>query len=275
MAQMPVNTKTDPAEADAHQRFAFVIPVFNHADAVVAVIRKALASGFPVVVVDDGSTDGAVDQLDRIPDITLIRHARNRGKGAALMTGMKAASEIADWAITIDADGQHDPADATGLMRAVIGSGERPIAVGIRQGMDAEDVHWTSRFGRQFSNFWVWCSGGCWSPDTQSGFRVYPLPEALNLNVRAGGYQFEIEILAKAAWRRIPLAQAPVSVDYRPGNGRLSHFRPFADFMRNSRTFARLIIQRLFIPPPIRRRYLASSANRVKYQRHAEKKTGN
>lgn len=263
MASTSSKTSFNASAAGGRERFSFVIPVFNHADEVGAVIRKALQFGFPVIVVDDGSTDDTADRIDEIPDITVLHHARNRGKGAALMTGLTAASGVADWAISIDADGQHNPADAIGLIRAVSESGRRPIAVGTRQGMDAEDVHWTSRFGRQFSNFWVWCSGGCWSADTQSGFRVYPLPEALNLNVRSGGYQFEIEILAKAAWGRIPLVQAPVSVDYRPGGGRRSHFRPFVDFMRNSRTFARLIIQRLFIPQPFRRRFLASSANRV------------
>jgi glycosyltransferase involved in cell wall biosynthesis len=271
MEQIHANAGNNAAGSDSRQRFVFVVPVFNHADEVAAVVGKAKKLGFPVIVVDDGSTDGSTERIQDIPEITVLRHPRNRGKGAALMTGLAAAAETADWAITLDADGQHDPADAPDLIRAVLESDQRPLALGVRQGMNAEDVHWTSRFGREFSNFWVWCSGGRWSADTQSGFRIYPLPEALNLNVRSGGYQFEIEILAKAAWRRIPLVEAPVSVDYRPGRGRQSHFRPFVDFMRNFGTFARLITQRLFIPAAIRGRLLASAANQVKYLRHVEK----
>jgi glycosyltransferase involved in cell wall biosynthesis len=271
MEQIPANAVNNAAGSDSRQRFVFVVPVYNHADEVAAVVGKAKGLGFPVIVVDDGSTDGSSEQIEAIPEITVLRHPRNRGKGAALMTGLAAAAETADWAITLDADGQHDPADAPNLIRAVLESDQRPLALGVRQGMDAGDVHWTSRFGREFSNFWVWCSGGRWSADTQSGFRIYPLPEALNLNVRSGGYQFEIEILAKAAWRRIPLVEAPVSVDYRPGRGRQSHFRPFVDFMRNFGTFARLITQRLFLPAAIRGRLLASAANQVKYLRHVEK----
>jgi glycosyltransferase involved in cell wall biosynthesis len=274
METMPANAANRSTGSGSRPRFVFVMPVYNHGDAVTAVIWKAKALGYPVIVVDDGSTDGTAERIAQIPHITVLRHPCNQGKGAALMTGLASAAEIADWAVTIDADGQHDPADAPHLIRAVLESACRPLAIGVRQGMDAGDVHWTSRFGRVFSNFWVWCSGGRWSADTQSGFRIYPLPEALNLNVRSGGYQFEIEILAKAGWRRIPVVEAPVSVDYRPGRGRQSHFRPFVDFMRNFCTFARLITQRIFIPAAIRGRLLASAANRMKKRKHVEQETG-
>jgi hypothetical protein len=122
--------------------------------------------------------------------------------------------------------------------------------------MEAEGVHWTSRFGRKFSNFWVWAAGGYRSSDSQSGFRIYPLPETLQLGIVADRYQFEVEVIVKARWKKLPLVEAPVTVRYPPGQ-RVSHFRPFVDFMRNSTTFARLIVQRLFLPPALRRRMTA------------------
>ena len=70
--------------------------------------------------------------------------------------------------MTIDADGQHKPEDAENLLQAVE-EGQRPIVVGNRQGMVGEHVPWTSRFGRKFSNFWVWVSGGPLIADSQSG----------------------------------------------------------------------------------------------------------
>ncbi len=88
--------------------------------------------------------------------------------------------------------------------------------------------------------------------DSQSGFRIYPLPEILHLNVAARRFQFEIEVLVKARWNMIPVHEAPVSVNYRPGTKRISHFRPFTDFMRNTGTFARLIFQRVVFPNSIR-----------------------
>jgi len=258
MMEKSPNTATDTTNTHPTGPFAFVIPVFNHADKVGDVIRAALTLNLPVIVVDDGSTDSTVDRVKNIPDIRLLQHSRNRGKGAALLTGMMLAAKSARWAISVDADGQHAPGDALNLIRA-IPAGQRPIVVGTRQGMGAAEVNWTSRFGRKFSNFWVRVSGGCWVDDSQSGFRIYPLPESLNLNVKSRRYQFEVEVLVKAAWKNIPLVQAPVSVTYLPASRRISHFRPFVDFMRNSRVFARLVIQRFFVPPAIRRRCFASS----------------
>ena len=226
-------------------KFAVVIPVYNHGQAVAAVVEKAMRLGLPVFVVDDGSTDSFRENIAPLGGIHLLRHAGNKGKGAALLTGFAEASKIADWAITLDGDGQHCPADALNLVGA-IPAGQRPIVVGRRTGMAGKHVPWTSRFGRKFSNFWVAVSGGPLLQDSQSGFRIYPLPEAMNLGVIARRYQFEVEILVRAKWTGIPVIEAPVGVNYAPGAERISHFRPFVDFMRNSGTFARLIFRRVF-----------------------------
>ncbi len=239
-------------------RFAVIIPVYNHEQAVLDVIEKALCLNFPVFVVNDGSTDSTADRIKNIDDILLLRHAENKGKGAAILTGFARAAQVADWAITIDADGQHDPLDALNLIRA-IPENTRPIVIGSREGMAGTHVPWTSRFGRGFSNFWVFLSGGPRVTDSQSGFRIYPLPEAMGLNVTAKRYQFEVEILVKARWRKIPVIEAPIRVRYAPGKERISHFRPFIDFLRNSNTFSRLIFQRILIPAGIRNRVKPSA----------------
>lgn len=233
--------------------FSIVIPVFNHPEKVKDVILSCVELGFPVFVVDDGSTDATVDQIRDIKGIHLIQHEKNRGKGAAIMTGFSEAVKSSDWAITIDADGQHNPEDAIQLIAALTDKA-RPIVVGFRTGMTGKHVHWTSSFGRIFSNFWVRLAGGPKILDTQSGFRVYPIPESIELNTKAKRFQFEVEILVKAAWKGVPVIETPVSVSYSPGSGRISHFRPFVDFVRNSQTFCRLIVQRIFIPLSIRKR---------------------
>ena len=228
-------------------RFAFVIPVYNHAGSVAHVVKDAQALRFPVFVVDDGSTDNTYDQIKEIKGIQILRHQQNLGKGAAIMTGFTAASAVADWAITIDADGQHYPQDALKLIKA-IPKKTRPIVVGARSDMTGVHVPWTSRFGRKFSNFWVRTSGGPAISDSQSGFRIYPLPEALNLGTKARRFQFEVEILVQAKRKRLQIIEAPVRVHYNPEGGRISHFRPFVDFLRNSSTFTRLIFTRIFPP---------------------------
>jgi glycosyltransferase involved in cell wall biosynthesis len=234
-------------------KFAIIIPVFNHKEMIASVIRKAVKLNFPVFVVDDGSTDLTFDNIKKIKDIKILRHAENKGKGAAILTGMEEVLKIADWAITIDADGQHNPDDALALIKS-IQPGTRPVVIGMRKDMIGDDVPWTSRFGRGFSNFWVWLSGGPAVTDSQSGFRIYPLPEALGLNVKSRRYQFEVEILVKAKWKGIPVQEAPISVCYTPGTKRVSHFRPFIDFVRNSSVFARLIVTRIFVPGFVRKK---------------------
>jgi glycosyltransferase involved in cell wall biosynthesis len=227
-------------------RFAVLIPVYNHAAGIVSVIERVLALNLPVWVVDDGSTDGTAEGLVRFGEVTVLRHEENRGKGEAILTGFSAMAGNVDWAVTLDADGQHDPADVPVLIRA-IPAGKRPIVIGRREGMIGDDVPWTSRFGRKFSNFWVRAAGGPVLSDTQSGLRIYPLPEAMRLGVRARRFQFEVEILVRARWAGIPIVEAPVNVSYTPGMKRISHFRPFVDFCRNSGTFSRLIFLRIII----------------------------
>ena len=243
----------NPSDTGNEGRFAVIIPVYNHENAVADVIKKSLCLNYPVFVVNDGSTDSTADRIRDIEGICTLHHNENRGKGAAILTGFVQAVQVADWAITIDADGQHDPQDALNLIRA-IPEKARPIVVGRRDGMTGNHIPWTSRFGRKFSNFWVFLSGGPRITDSQSGFRIYPLPEAMDLNVSAKRYQFEVEILVRAQWRKIPVIEAPIRVIYAPGKERISHFRPFVDFVRNSNTFTWLILQRIVIPVNIRNR---------------------
>lgn len=243
-----------PEKVSGRSRFALIIPLYNHEEKVADVVLGVLKLGWPVFVVDDGSTDSSYERIKAIGGIVILRHRENEGKGAAIRTGFAAAAQVADWAVTIDADGQHHPEDVTHLIRA-IPENQRPIIIGRREGMLTPDIPWTSRFGRQFSNFWVRLSGGPRMTDSQSGMRLYPLPEAMNMKVKARRFQFEVEILVKAAWKGIPVIEAPIRVTYQPGSGRVSHFRPFVDFLRNSSTFSRLIFMRIVIPPFIRNKY--------------------
>jgi glycosyltransferase involved in cell wall biosynthesis len=234
------------------QKAAVIIPTYNHGSRVLAVIADARRLGLPIIVVDDGSTDDTWSKLTTCNGVQALRHKRNRGKGAALLTGMRAAAaRSARWAVTLDADGQHRAHDATNLL-AAIPDGQRPIVIGRRRVM--AEAPWTSRAGREFSNFWVWVAGAPWLHDTQSGLRIYPLPETLTLGVRARRYQYEIEVLAKAAWAGASILEVPVEVIYQRGAARISHFKPGLDFLRNTATFYHLITRRVFTPRLWRRR---------------------
>ena len=249
---MSPNKKINISKITKKGSFAIIIPVYNHAQRIGNVIKRSLKLNMPVFVVNDGSTDSTYDKIMSINGIYNLHHDENRGKGAAITTGFAEAAKVADWAITIDADGQHNPEDALKMIQA-IPDNERPIVVGMREGMMKKSVPWTSRFGRKFSNFWVLLSGGPKMTDSQCGFRIYPLPESFDLKVIAERFQFEVEILVKARWKKIPVIECPISVSYAPEPERISHFRPFIDFLRNSSTFARLIFQRITIPSFIRK----------------------
>jgi glycosyltransferase involved in cell wall biosynthesis len=226
-------------------RAAFVVPLYNHRNTVRQVVQAALGIGWPVVVVDDGSTDGGAHGLEELGDVVVIRHAANLGKGAALLSGLAALSSRVDYAVSLDADGQFDPHEASRLLGEVTGS-ERPLVLGSREGMGKATVPRGSRFGREFSNFWVRVSGGPRLRDSQTGFRAYPIAETLALGVRARRFEFEVEVLVRAHWSRTPVLEVPVTVVYPEKPERVSHFRLGLDSLRNAATFARLVLGRLF-----------------------------
>jgi uncharacterized protein (DUF2062 family) len=207
-----------------------VIPLYNHAAAVRDVALRALALHQRVLVVDDGSTDGGADTLADLP-VTVLRHAVNRGKGAAIMTAAAEARRMGmTHIVTIDADGQHDPADFPLFVREIATHPEA-IIVGCRN-FDTANVPGSSIFGRKFSNFWLRVQTGKSLGDTQSGFRAYPLMVLERLRLGQKHYSFEVEVLVKAAWAGVDLRDVPIFVHYPPAGERISHFGAFRDNFR-------------------------------------------
>ena len=209
-----------------------IIPTYENERTIADVVRCTLVAGRDVIVVDDGSTDGTGQILAKIGGIELITHPGNRGKGAALRSGLRRALERGHaWAITIDADGQHDPGEIPLLVDA-IRAGPRAIVVGAR-GMKAGGAPLRCRAGLALSNFLVRILAGKRLPDSQSGFRAYPLREVAALGLRARGFELEVEVLLKAAWAGVEIRHVPVSVRYPGRRGeRATHFRPVRDTVR-------------------------------------------
>jgi hypothetical protein len=166
---------------------------------------------------------------------------------------MQAAHEAGvRWVLTLDSDGQHLVSEAERLLQPVLEAEPGPMLVlGRRAGMDGPKVPWTSRWGRRWSNFWVWMAGGSWVSDSQSGFRLYPVPETLQLPSRSTRFQFEMEVLVDAHRAGIPIRSADVSVEYAPPGGRISHMDPWKDFLRNTVVIVRLMLKRLMPRPAL------------------------
>ncbi len=220
------------AATEQHKGIFVVIPVYNHGATLRQVVEGVLEQYDLVLVVDDGSNEPVEPLLEGL-GVELIRHAQNHGKGAALKSaaawGLKRGLTHM---ISLDADGQHAPGDLPQFF-AAIGKEPETLFVGHRD-FSQENIPGSSRFGRKFSNFWLRVQTGVRLKDTQSGFRAYPLVIFRDLTFWTSRYNFEVEVLVRAAWGGVALADVDISVFYPPGDERISHFRGFMDNWRLS-----------------------------------------
>ncbi|MBR6241462.1 MAG: glycosyltransferase family 2 protein, partial [Lentisphaeria bacterium] len=155
-------------------RYCCVIPVYNHASTAPDVIARTLAVTPDVLVVDDGSEDADLRELCAGSGAEIVRHERNLGKGAALLTAIRTlAPRGYDYMITLDADAQHDPEDIPRFL-PLLHDDCGTLVVGVRD-FTVPNVPGRSKFGRAFSNFWFLVETGKTISDSQSGFRAYPL----------------------------------------------------------------------------------------------------
>lgn len=207
-----------------------VIPLYNHAQTLRSLVEQTRLFHDQLLVVDDGSSDAGVAVLEGL-DVRILRHEKNRGKGAALQTAFAEAERLGfHHIVTLDADGQHDPADLP-LFMAALEEYPNAILVGKRD-FDQASIPGSSRFGRAFSNFWLRVQTGKSLADTQSGFRAYPVKIVQELELRETRYSFEIEVLVRAAWAGVELRDVDISVYYPPADERISHFCGFMDNFR-------------------------------------------
>jgi glycosyltransferase involved in cell wall biosynthesis len=207
-----------------------LIPALDCEATLDAVVRGARSQAERVVVVDDGSHDRTAD-VAKSAGADVVRHARNRGKGAALRTGMRMLLEGgATHALTMDGDGQHMAAEIPGLLAAAAAT-PHAIVLGARQ-HEPGSLAPIRVFGNAFANLWVRIACGETLEDTQSGFRVYPLRETLALGCRADRFAFETEVLIRAKRAGLRLRSLPVRVYNPPAGERVSHFRGFSDSLR-------------------------------------------
>ncbi len=224
-----------------------LIPVYNHAVTLRKVAKETLEHCPNLIVVDDGSTDAEIAEVLDGLNLVLLKHDRNLGKEAALKTGAREAKRRgAAFVITLDADGQHDPADIEKFLPLLDNKAPR-IVVGAR--VFSDSVPDRSKFGRGFSNFWVRFETGVDVRDTQSGFRAYPVEVLLEKSIASTHYAFETEVLVRAAWSGIEIVNVDVSVFYPDKDERISHFKVFKDNLRISLLHAKLTGERLFRGP--------------------------
>lgn len=230
-------------------RIAVVIPAYNEAATIRRVAEQVLAHGLPLIVVDDGSADETATQLEGLA-LTLLCNEQNSGKAASLWRGMQYALELgAQAVITLDGDGQHNPADIPRLVEAAQSHPDSMlIAARLRLREAAPKAR---RRANQVADFWISWAAGQWIHDSQSGFRLYPAALLRGFTPRAErryGFVFESEILIKGVRAGFPCLALPIDTVYAHG-ARASHFRPVADITLIVRMVAwKLLSRGMFVP---------------------------
>ena len=210
-----------------------IVPTYNNHKTVARVIESVLEYSNDVIVVNDGATDDTPEILNKFEDrIYRIDYSPNKGKGYALRMGFQKALDLGyHYAITIDSDGQHFANDIPKFIE-VHKTHPDAVIMGARN-LEAEGMPAKNGFANRFSNFWFRLQTGIYMPDTQTGFRLYPLKKIANINFFTTRFEFEIEVIVKLAWRDVPFVSVPIQVKYDPDE-RVSHFRPGPDFTRIS-----------------------------------------
>jgi glycosyltransferase involved in cell wall biosynthesis len=246
MTDLTSTTRTTP-------RIVAIIPTYNNAATVEKVIIETFQYIPDIIVVNDGSTDNTAailsDLVRKREPLTVVTVEKNRGKGAALAAGLAKAAGL--WftnAISLDADGQHYPSDIPAFLEKItlapenLYIGDR-VLTGAGSGQPLR-----SHAGAKFGAFWYKFITGLSIADTQCGFRAYPVSPVLSLKCKGTRYEYEQQVLIKAAWAGIPVETVLVHLHYDPHEMAVSHFRPVRDFLRISEVNSKAALIKIFLP---------------------------
>jgi glycosyltransferase involved in cell wall biosynthesis len=223
-----------------------LISIYDHASTIEAVIDSLVPIGLPILVVDDGSdsdTQCAIDRArSRHPAVSVLRLPHNQGRGVALQAGYREAARRGfTHALQLDADAQHDAADAPHFLSAAARS-PHAVVLGARR-FDSSAPR-ARRWGRWVSIIWVWietCSFAVRDP--LCGYRCMPLDATLAVidRVTCGTrMEFDPEIVVRLVWAGVPVINVPTHVHYYADG--ISHFDMLRDNLRMIRTHTRLVL---------------------------------
>lgn len=224
-----------PSDSAGVDGLLILIPAYNEASGIADVVVETLSYGYPVLVIDDGSSDGTAEAA-RIAGAEVLRLEENQGKGAALEHGFTYAAERnCDAVITLDADGQHAPGDLPAFVQAYQ-TGSAAVLIGNRFG-DASTMPLIRRLTNRFMSGLLSQAMGQHVPDTQNGYRLYRLEALRGISLRAHRFEAESEILLHLAQRGIVIGAVPVATIYGAEESKIRPVRDSLRFLRMLRRF--------------------------------------
>ena len=226
-------------------RACLIVPAFD-AEKTLARVIDDLRSALPalaneILVIDDGSRD-ATARVAAEAGCQVVSHGQNRGKGAALRTGLATAHARGRLvAVTVDADGQHPAEEARRVLLA--SSNPDALVLGIRR-LAAAGAPRKNQVSNEISNYFISRFAGRPLRDTQCGLRRYPIGKTLQLAPRGEGYDFEAEVLLRAVWAGVEIVEEEIRVLY--PEDRVTHFHVVRDPWRIVRTVVAALGDRRF-----------------------------
>ena len=215
-----------------------IIPAYNEETTIAEVLERTRPFVTEVIVVNDGSSDRTKEICEKA-GVAVISHTINRGLGAAIGTGFAAARKRgADFALTLDADGQHDPAEIPKFIEAVNSGAE--VVIGSRMIEGAKGMPWYRKVAQLIGNIATFVLFGAWVTDSQSGFRGFTRIALEKIEVKTNRMEISSELIAETHRNKLTLKEVPIKAiytDYSLSKGQ--------GFFVGIKTLIKLIVRRL------------------------------
>lgn len=196
-------------------RLSIIMPVYNEAATLRPAVERLLKTELPIdvelVLVDDGSVDGCLDTIeDLLADnpAKVVTHERNRGKGAAVRTGLEHAT--GDLATILDADLEYDPADYAAVLAPIL-NGDARVVYGIRSFGSHTAYSFWYVMGNRFLAFWTSFLFNSWLSDIETCYKVTGIEMWRSLDIRSDGFGIEAEVTGKLLKRGEMIYEVPIS----------------------------------------------------------------
>lgn len=196
-----------------NNKIFILIPVYNEETVIKSVILEIKKNGYSnIIIVDDGSTDNTYKNIENIEKIIVLKHFLNRGKGAAIKTGIEAAKMLdADIVVTMDGDGQHDPADIKKMVELV--QENYDVVLGNRF-KNNNKIPFHTIINNKIGNFFTWLIYGLWVNDSQSGFRAYSKKAMATIDTKTDKYEYDSEVIKEIKEKGLNHIEIPIKVYY-------------------------------------------------------------
>lgn len=195
------------------EKIYIIIPAYNEEKVIADVIAEIKKAGYAnIIVVDDGSRDKTFEQASSQQGVITLKHFLNRGKGAAVKTGIEGAKMLgADIVITIDGDGQHNPEDIGKMTQSIRGGSDVVLGTRLR---NPKGMPWYKILANHIGNALTWAIYGLWVTDSQSGFRAYSKKAFDLIETRTDRYEYDSEVIREISRNKLKYAEISIEVRY-------------------------------------------------------------